>query len=277
MAAPHKPRSNVTAWVVVYVWRVLPFGVKYPGEAILKTPFLLAADIDGTLLGDEAGEASLKALVESRPRWVFLALITGRSLATITPLIQEGRLPQPDYICGDVGTELYDCHDPQNELGRRYAARGSAHWDLETIYRLGVGEGVTVQEFPDGQPRYQAGFYWDGNLETLQAFRQRLVDLPGCFILPSYDYYIDVLPVTMGKGQAALFLQQALGFDRQHVVVAGDTGNDSPMFETGLPGIVPANALDELKRVAVQPWHYHSPLPAGRGVLDGLQHFGLID
>ncbi|HNT26216.1 MAG TPA: HAD family hydrolase [Anaerolineales bacterium] len=243
----------------------------------METPFLLAADIDGTLLGDEAGEASLKALVESRPRQVYLALITGRSLATITPLIQAGRLPQPNYICADVGTELYDCYDPQNELGRRYAARASEHWSLETIYRLGVGKGVTIQDFPDGQPHYQAGFYWDGKAETLQAFRQRLAGLPGCFVLPSYDYYIDVLPASMGKGQAALFLQQVLGLDRQHVVVAGDTGNDSPMFETGLPGIVPANALDELKRVAVQPWHYHSPHPAGRGVLDGLQHFGLID
>jgi hydroxymethylpyrimidine pyrophosphatase-like HAD family hydrolase len=239
-------------------------------------PFLLAADIDGTLLGDEAGEASLKKLVESSPQQVILALITGRSLATIEPLIREGRLPQPDYICGDVGTELFDCHDPLNLLGLRYAEQTTGSWDLETIYDLGLGEGVTKQDFPDGQPRFQAGFYWDGRPQTLYAFRQRLADLPECFILPSYNYYIDVLPVTMGKGQAVLFLQWALGLDQQHVVVAGDTGNDVPMFETGLQGVVPSNALDELRRVAIQPWHYQSPLPAAQGVLDGLYHFGLI-
>jgi hydroxymethylpyrimidine pyrophosphatase-like HAD family hydrolase len=59
-------------------------------------------------------------------------------------------------------------------------------------------------------------------------------------------------------------------------VVAGDSGNDRVMFETGFKGIVPVNALDELKAVAQQPHHYQSPLPAGRGVLDGLCHFGFI-
>ena len=43
---------------------------------------------------------------------------------------------------------------------------------------------------------------------------------------------------------------------------------------TEYKGIVPVNALNELKALARQPWHYHSPLPAGRGVLDGLRHFG---
>jgi hydroxymethylpyrimidine pyrophosphatase-like HAD family hydrolase len=49
------------------------------------------------------------------------------------------------------------------------------------------------------------------------------------------------------------------------------------MFETGFKGIVPVNALEELKIVASQPWHYHSPLPAALGVLDGLRHFGFIE
>jgi hydroxymethylpyrimidine pyrophosphatase-like HAD family hydrolase len=58
------------------------------------------------------------------------------------------------------------------------------------------------------------------------------------------------------------------------VAVAGDSGNDRQMFETEYKGIVPVNALDELKALASKPWHYHSPYPAARGVLDGLRHFG---
>jgi len=57
-------------------------------------------------------------------------------------------------------------------------------------------------------------------------------------------------------------------------VIAGDSGNDRQMFETEYKGIVPVNALEELKVLARQLWHYHSPLPAARGVLDGLRHFG---
>lgn len=245
----------------------------------LNTPYLLAADIDGTLLSDEdgdEGELAFKALVENHPRQVILAMVTGRSLPSIEPLIQAGRLPQPDYICADVGTELIDCRDPHNELGRRYEARVSPDWNLEEIYRRGYELGFTMQDMPDGLPRFQAAFDWDGRSESLQALRQRLADLPDCAIIPSYDCYIDVVPAVMGKGQAVLFLQEALGLDWEHVVVAGDAGNDRAMFENGLRGILPANALDELILIANQPWHYYSPFPSALGVLDGLRHFGLI-
>jgi hypothetical protein len=49
------------------------------------------------------------------------------------------------------------------------------------------------------------------------------------------------------------------------------------MFETGFKGILPANALNELKSAAHRPWHYRSPFPAARGVLDGLCHFGFLE
>jgi hypothetical protein len=49
------------------------------------------------------------------------------------------------------------------------------------------------------------------------------------------------------------------------------------MFETDFKGILPANALEELKTVACQPWHYYSPFPAAHGVQDGLRHFGFIE
>ena len=103
------------------------------------TPFLLAADIDGTLLGDELGANWLKAFSLAYPGSFYLALVTGRSLPSILTLIEEGRLPQPDFICCDVGTELLVCADPQNVLGRKYTAQVSPDWDLEKIYALGEG------------------------------------------------------------------------------------------------------------------------------------------
>jgi hypothetical protein len=129
-----------------------------------SSPFLLAADIDGTLLGDEQGAAWLQALSLAYPSSFYLALVTGRSLPSILTLLEEGRLPQPDYICCDVGTELLDCADPENGLGKKYAAQVSPQWDLEKIYALGEGEGVWRQDF---------------------------------YILPSYQIYIDVLPLPL--------------------------------------------------------------------------------
>lgn len=238
-------------------------------------PFLLAADIDGTLLGDESGEEWLKALAQQFRQSFRLAYVTGRYRSSVLQMIYEGRLPRPDYICPNVGTEIFDCHDPGNALGVRYAAQVSPDWDLETIYTLGEGAGVRRQDFPE-QPCFQAGFFWDGQPETLAAFYQRLTDHDSYHIYPSYGEFIDVMPKAVGKGQTVRFLQQELGLDEKHVVVAGDSGNDLQMFETGFKGIVPVNALEELKTAASRPWHYHSPYPAARGVLDGLRHFGFL-
>jgi hydroxymethylpyrimidine pyrophosphatase-like HAD family hydrolase len=241
-------------------------------------PFLLAADIDGTLLGDETGASWLKAFARQFRANLRLAYVTGRYRSSVLRLVDEGALPRPDYICSDVGTDLFDCNDPQNGIGQKYAAQVSPDWNLEAIYALGVGEGVWTQGFSaEEQPPFQAGFFWDGNPETLAAFRARLAGLTGCHSYPSYDHYIDVLPEPLGKGNVVRFLQNELGLDPERVIVAGDSGNDRQMFETEFKGVLPANALDEIKAVATQPWHYHSPYPAARGVLDGLCHFGFLE
>jgi hydroxymethylpyrimidine pyrophosphatase-like HAD family hydrolase len=239
-------------------------------------PFLLASDIDGTLLGDPEGEQWIKTLVETLSEEIYFAVITGRSLISIANLVQEGRLPQPDFMVGAVGTKLVDFSDPDNALGKKFLEQVSVDWDLEELYRQGEGPGIRRQDFEEGQPPHQAGFFWGGQTDTLAAFHQRMPDLDQYHIQASAGIYIDVLPHPLGKGYAALFLQKELNLTPERVVVAGDSGNDQEMFTTGLKGIVPVNALDELKTLACEPWHYHSPYPAGRGVIDGLRHFDFI-
>jgi sucrose-phosphate synthase len=239
-------------------------------------PFLLAADIDGTLMGEEETRSVLLDLVLAFPQSLYLAVISGRSRASIQALAREERLPPPNFIGSAVGSELLDCGDPENLLGRKYAARVPPGWDLETVYALGEGEGIRRQAFAEGRPRFQAGFDWDGRSDTLASFRCRLAELPGCRILPSSGRFIDVFPAGVGKGELARFLQRELRVIPGRVVVAGDSGNDREMLEAGFKGIIPVNALDELKQVADKPWHYHSALPSARGVLDGLRHFGLV-
>lgn len=249
----------------------LPFRLAQPGE-----PFLLAADIDGTMLGDELGEAWLKAFRRESAGGFLLAYVTGNDFWSVMRMVDKGRLPYPNFICSDVGTEIHDLSDPQNVIGEKYTAQVRPGWNPETIYALGEGDGIRRQAAPDGQGRFEACFDWDGQPHTLEAFFHRVADLEFCHILPSHGEYIDVLPDVLGKGQAVAFLQKELGLDPERVVVAGDSGNDREMFETRFKGILPANALDELKAIANQPWHYHSPLPAGRGVLEGLHHFGFV-
>jgi hydroxymethylpyrimidine pyrophosphatase-like HAD family hydrolase len=243
----------------------------------ISTHFLLAADIDGTLLGDETGEALFHEFIAQEQKNVTLAYITGRYRSSVMGLIEEGRLPRPRFVCGEVGTEIFDLDDPDNVIGQAYAAQAASNWDLSEIYTLGTIAGIRPQEFEQGQPRFQAGFHWDARSESLKMFSDRFSHLEHVYIQESYKEFIDVFPVSLGKGNAARFLQKQLGLSTEQVVIAGDSGNDRQMFETEFKGILPVNAFDELKHIARQPWHYHSPHPAARGVFDGLRHFGFIE
>lgn len=245
--------------------------------SILKSPFLLAADVDGTMLGDELGEQDMREFARQHAGEFILAYITGREIPSVMGLVDAGRLPRPDFICGNVGTTLLDCNDRANILGRRYSEQVDPAWDLETIYRICEGPGIWRQEFYLGQPPYQAGLYWDAHPANLQAFYERASSLQQVYIQVSYNKYIDILPASLGKGQVVCFLQEQLGLHPDQVMVAGDAGNDRQMFETDYQGVVPFNGLDELKAIATRPMHYHSPYPAARGVLDGLRHFGFTD
>ena len=171
-----------------------------------STHFLLAADIDGTLLGDEIGEALLHQFVAQHNEHFTLAYVTGRTLSSVLELITEGRLPHPRFICSEVGTEILDLRDSSNRIGQAYANQVSSSWDLETIYQLGTGNGISPQEFERGQPRYQAGFHWDARPASLHAFRERLSAVDQLYIQASFDLFIDVLPSTVGKGNAVRFL-----------------------------------------------------------------------
>ena len=70
-----------------------------------EQPFLLAADVDGTLLGDEKGMGLLKALVDDFRPSFRLAYVTGRYLFSVRKLVEEGRLPQT-YQSSEPGEDV---------------------------------------------------------------------------------------------------------------------------------------------------------------------------
>ena len=83
---------------------------------------------------------------------------------------------------------------------------------------------------------------------------------------------LDILPAQTNKGGAAAFLARHWGFQREEVIVAGDSGNDLEMFRQGFRGIVVGNAQPELKSLR-DPCVYHASEHFAAGVIEGLQHW----
>ena len=65
-------------------------------------------------------------------------------------------------------------------------------------------------------------------------------------------------------------------FSPRHVMVAGDSGNDEDMIDGHARGLVVGNYSDELEHLRTKRNVYFSELEYAAGIIDGLNHYGLI-
>jgi sucrose-6F-phosphate phosphohydrolase len=240
---------------------------------------LFASDLDGTLIGNPEFTRRFWTAWQSmnagqRPLLVYN---TGRSVMNTRQLVQDGVLPEADVIIGCVGTELYDSRDPRASADFQAVFGGG--WNISTVDELvSQTPGVTRQR-RDALHPFQSSWHWPsartGDVEKLRAG----LSAAGikATVIYSCEKYLDVLPECADKGKALAWLCRRKGIDLGQVVVAGDTGNDSAMFLLpGVKRIVPDNALPELLVAVLELPKYVSRRVFAEGVLDGLQHFGVL-
>ena len=64
------------------------------------------------------------------------------------------------------------------------------------------------------------------------------------------------------------------GFPLDHVLVAGDSGNDSDMLRSGVLGVVVGNHQPELRSLRTREQVYFAENSHARGILEGATHHG---
>jgi len=237
-----------------------------------SSPFILATDLDGTLLaGSAEAKRRLRELFAAAECGVKLVFVTGRALESILPLLSDPMVPTPDYIVADVGaTIVHGDMTPVADLQQEIAARWPGSQAVSKA--LAAFPGIRRQSVPQER---RCSFLAEANAIT-PAVRTAVASL-GCDLLYSADRYLDVLPRGVGKGAALLRLAEATGLDPADMIVAGDTLNDLSMFQTGLRGIVVGRAEDLLvEQVRDLDNVYVAEGEGCDGILEGLTHHGAI-
>lgn len=271
------------------------------------TPRVLATDLDGTLIplqDNRHNVRDLRALDDQLQQAAMqLIFVTGRHLASVSAVMQQAQLPQPDWIIADVGTSIYqrvptaptqavDRPLVTYQLCENYVDQLQGIVEQFTVTRLqrllAPISPLRLQE-QEKQTRFKLSYYVDRQQlsEVERQIARCLEDAAAPYSLVASvdpftdDGLIDLLPRDVTKAYGIQWWATHQGIEREHILYAGDSGNDAAVFAAGFRSIVVGNAADDVKRAAVQAhsqagWTdllYTADLPATSGVLAGLRHF----
>jgi HAD superfamily hydrolase (TIGR01484 family) len=266
-------------------------------EAGLSRPnVVLASDLDGTLIPlahddqhhRDLGELAMLLDNSNIP----LLYVTGRHLESVLVVADAHGLPRPAWVICDVGSAIYACHDESFRRNDEYATHLRellGQHNVSSLHeRLSDLPGLTRQE-EEKQTEFKLSYYTTASerMRCTQEIQQLLVanHLPFS-VISSLDPFeqrglIDLLPRDVSKAYALRWWCEQNGFDREQIIYAGDSGNDSAAFAAGYRAIIVGNADDQVVAEAraahaQQGWKerlYTAKKSATSGVLEGVLHF----
>ena len=237
----------------------------------LAEPFdrLLATDLDGTLVGDDQACLDLFAFLKQHLGHTGLVYVTGRHEASARELIAAMHLEKPDYLVTDVGTRIF--HYSTGQADENWDQQRMAHWFPDKIRSVASRfDALSEQDLP-----VTCRVSFTSRRESVvRRFREALAaeKIPHVFIYSS-GHDVDVLPEGSGKGAAIQYLIPKISASDGRVLVAGDSGNDRSMVQSGYPAVIVANAQPELKAIPADPLVYLAKKCCAGGILEAWQHF----
>lgn len=254
---------------------------------------LLATDMDRTLLPNGLQKAVPQALERFRAwasgRRAQLAYVTGRHHDLARAVLAEYRLPEPDWLVCNVGTEIYPagCAEPVAEWQRRLA-RG---FDAEAVRERAAGllPEARLQEAPKQSP-LKVSFYTKVPEEPAVEEARLEADLAeaglAARVIVSHDEtaemgLVDFLAPGSGKASALGYLRERTDLGAEQTLFAGDSGNDADALLSGVCGILVGNATAAV-REQIRQWAAETPearvyfaeRPYTAGILEGMVHYG---
>lgn len=228
---------------------------------------LLCTDLDRTLIPngsqpESAGARELFARLVGL-RGVRLAYVSGRHRALIEQAMQEYDLPRPDFAIADVGSTIYRLSGSRWRQWRQWDSEIAGDWQGMSAEKLhGMLADIPPLQLQERekQNRHKLSYYLPpgAHRETLAEVERRLrqrhirANLIRSVDTERQTGLLDILPAAANKLHAIRFLMRHHGFDMEHTVFAGDSGNDLDVLLSPVRAILVANADSEVRAAARQ-------------------------
>lgn len=241
---------------------------------------LLSFDVDNTLLEFQTLKSNFADIWNSyKPdSEILLTYNTGRLIEDILNVIQKGILPEPHYIIAGVGTIIYDFKNKC--IVKEFNDVLDEGWDLDAVEELINNTNHPITEQPSKfQHAYKRSYFFhDASPEHIRNLEQLFTEANmHVNVVYSENKFLDILPKWANKGNSLQWLLNKLDIKPLQTLVAGDSGNDTAMFNMeGIKGIVVANAHEELYKYTKHREVYHSENDYTKGLVEGLIYYGIL-
>jgi sucrose-phosphate synthase len=237
---------------------------------------LIISDIDHTLVGDTDG---LRKLVDTLRQHtnIGFGIATGRRLESAVQILKKSKFPIPDILITAVGSEIN--YGKSLVEDRTWKHHLNYFWQPELIRQvLDSLPGLKLQEDSE-QRKYKISYYVNvkkapKRSEIVRKLRQNKLRVK---VIHSHDKYLDILPIRASKGLAVRYLAIKWGLPLDHILVAGDSGNDEEMLSGDMLGVVVGNYSPELKRLQGKPRVYFANDTYAKGILEGINHYNFFN
>jgi sucrose-phosphate synthase len=234
---------------------------------------LVVCDIDNTLLGDAEGLHQLMQRINDNHERVGFGVATGRRLDSALQVLKKWKVPQPDVLITAVGTEIHYGHGlvMDDNWGRHINHR----WHKGDIHKLLFNlPGLKLQPATE-QREYKLSYYIDPSKapsrnDIVKLLRQHDIHAN---VIYSHGQFLDLLPLRASKGRAMRYIGEMWGINPDHILVAGDSGNDEEMLRGNTLAVVVGNYSDELKTLRDTPRIYFAKGQCAYGVIEGIEYY----
>jgi sucrose-phosphate synthase len=237
---------------------------------------LIITDLDNTLTGDDQALHEFVDLIREHDNIGF-GIATGRRLDSALNLIEELGLPRPDLIDTDAGTQLH--YGDNLTPDRSWRQQISDGWQPAEVRSVLDGLPGFFLQCEDHQSEYKISYEIDPAISPSVAVIRKLLREAGlrAKVILSLEMFLDVIPVRGGSDMSMRHLLWKWGFSPEHVLVAGDSGNDVGMLLGRTLGVVVGNHGPEMNKLRNHPRIYFAKGEHARGILEGIEYYNFLE
>jgi len=238
---------------------------------------LIIADIDNTLTGDDSAMHDFFRLISEADDNIGFGIATGRRYEDVMKLMIENEIPNPEVLITSVGTEIY--YGKNYTLDTSWRKHIDFRWEPEKIRQvLSELEGLFIQE-ENEQSKFKISYKVDFEVAPKPAAIKRILREHGvrakCIV--SLGMYLDIIPSRAGSGISIRHMAYKWGFPLEHILVAGDSGNDEQMLAGNTLGVVVGNYSKELEKLRKYPRVYFAEQYHAAGIIEGIEYYNFLD